>query len=213
MKINFEEMPSVIFDWIEQKGFSTLAAEQQQEVLKYLSSEEYEELHRTALGVKVSVHKQVSNSRKEELFHHFDRKHRSGRIIGLQSQSLIFWQAAAVLLFLLSGWLFYRIFDVKSDHAIQQMASIDTVYVDREVKSNPEIIHDTVYLYKQLSRSTHENRTGGNATTNHAPEELTQEAEAIEVMSLNDLENPVNNTRGNSMKDDSLLNRYTLHSF
>jgi hypothetical protein len=218
MNPNFNSMPSTIFDWIEKLEFAQLNEQQQTEVLKFLSEEEYTAMHYAAIGLK-DVHLSAMVSKdsgtKASLLARFDARHSGAKVIPAeQRRSLIFWQAAAVLLFLLSGWLFYRVFEVKKAGTINQVASIDTVFVDREVRTAPEVIHDTVYLYKT--------RQAGNRNANVSPATLHEterfdrpltETEGIEVLPLQELERAANAIRGNSMKDDSLLKKYALFSF
>jgi len=202
MNIDFEKTPAVLFDWVETFSFEQLNPAQQKEVLVHLSEEAYNEMHRTSIDLKSAsaLWNDDFSDRKELLLVHFDRHHKQE--LGFKGHMI--WQAAAVLLLMLSGWLFYQVFDLKKEPVIKQMASIDTVYVDREVTSSPEVVHDTVYRYKKLQNNDRESAYQIEITEK---EEIAPLNDMIAVPVL-ELENFNTTPKGNSMKDDSLLKKF-----
>src|SRR5690348_6576448 len=130
MKNNMEQIPDYLFDWMEKAPFSSLANNQQAEVLKYFSKEEYESLHSTAVNVKnISSQSIASKGRKRELMEEFDRVYKkSSESNYFFMQPVALWKAAVFLILVGSGWL-YSLILFKKDAGPFQMASADTVYV------------------------------------------------------------------------------------
>jgi len=207
MNINFEKLPTRIFDWIETSSFEHLTHSQQKEILTYFSVEEYNEMHRTFLDLKsasLTNNSEENHQRKSALLDHFDKYHsvKQTRYPG----TLMVWQAAAILLLMLSGGLFYRIFDLKKDSTFEQVATTDTVYVTREVAQAPEIIHDTVFRYKETKSAGQKDSYSSSKISLE-----TKDLESIGEMEIQphlELENLTNAPKGNSMKDDSLLRKF-----
>ena len=211
MNINFDRVPAIIFDWIEKIPFIELTNSQKEEVLKHFSESDYEQMHQTSLRVKLASKSDSSykSTRKEGVMGKFDAYHlnKTNKLSNWHRANLL--QAAAIFLFLISGWLFYQIFDLKKENAIKTIASIDTVYIEREIASNPEIIHDTVYSYKEVkSPSKKEVSHSDNLFRNDANQVLGK----LESLPLSELEALKNSTKGNSMKDDSLLRKFSFVS-
>jgi hypothetical protein len=207
MKNNFERMPAIIFDWIEELSFEELNNSQKKEVSTYFSEQEYDEMHLTSLNIKLVSHLPLANEKqiKRRLTDHFNKFHSSKTGKNSFSGGLFVWRAAALFLMTLSIWLFYKVFDLKKDLHAQEMAVTDTVYVAKEVASRPQLIHDTVYLVKEdrpdSFKTDHSTVMGYNAETILPPNE-TDNLQAVE------LENITTMPRGTSMKDDSLLRKF-----
>jgi len=204
MNINFEKMPSFIFDWMEKSSFEKLNGAQQKEVLAWFSAEEYDEMYKASKDLKAMTEVAFSVSaseKKSDIMTHFDKQISEKR--SLVSSGVIFWQAAAILLLVLSGWLFYQMFDLKNQVVIEQVALIDTVYVDREVASTPELIHDTVYKYEKVEASSKSNKG-----SNHQVLKDEEPTGDMEIAPAAAIENIPSVPRGNSMKDDSLLRKF-----
>lgn len=203
MNINFEKTPNSIFDWSEKFSFAELSDLQKKEVLLYLSEEDYTGMYETSKGLKVLL-KQSSHAtiytNKNKLLDHFDATHKNRK--HLKFKIVMAWQAAALVLMVLSGWLFYRVFDLQKADTTLQVASKDTIYVTKEISAQPEYIHDTVYLYKESGRSSKDNST----------ENPTLSSDSDKTKSFPQSPRERNGSasvpRGNSMKDDSLLKKF-----
>jgi hypothetical protein len=211
MNTNFEKTPTVIFDWIEKFSFEELTVSQKEEVLNYFSESDYEQMHHTSLSVK-AVSKNDSDfnlHRKEFVMHRFDAYHlKKSNTFSLWYNANL-WQAAAIFLFLISGWLFYHVFDLKKEQALRVIASVDTVYIEREVASTPEIVHDTVYYYKEVRTVSEKVKSNSD---NLFRDDAIQILGKLESRPLIELEAFNNSTLGNSMKDDSLLRKFNFVS-
>ena len=208
--INSEHLPSEIFDWIETKAYSKLTDEQKQLVLKHLSEADYTQLFQAAESLKTSINFESMDdtNSKNLLLSHFNKHHKTAKLVSLPGKRLVIWQAAAAVLFLVSGWLGYQLVDFKTQTISEQVAMVDTVYVDREVKTPADVIHDTVILYKYLNRKSAENTVNTPAKETTKPSELPLNSGEMQVMSLEELNNTANKRRHNSMKDDSLLKKF-----
>ena len=207
MNKNTENMPTEIFDWLQTSDFKSLVKDQQKQVLLYFSEEEFNAMHLAADALKM-VNSQ-NNSRgeglsKAALLERFDKQHT--KIVYFYKQPVFYWQAAAMFLLLLSGWLFYRTYDIKTSLSDRAVASTDTIYVNRDVKSEPEIIHDTVYRYKMIkeARKQREELHVSNSSESTQDNHLNY----IQAIDLKEIHNAANSIRRNSMKDDSLLKKY-----
>ncbi|WP_317897004.1 hypothetical protein [Aurantibacillus circumpalustris] len=211
MNINFEKVPVITFDWIEKFSFAELSISQKEEVLKHFSESDYEQMHQASVSVKLVSHvdSNFKSARKDMVMGEFDSYHLKKLHTSKKWRMANLWQAAAIFLFLISGWLFYQIFDLKKERTLNVIASVDTVYIEREIASNPEIIHDTVYRYKEAkTASKKEPMHSDNLFRNDANQILGK----LESPPLLELESLNNSTRGNSMKDDSLLRKFSFVS-
>jgi len=212
MNINFEKLPNVVFNWVEEFTFAELNDSQKKEVLTYFSEDEFDQMHQACMDLKSVAtidHADVFTQKKNALLHHFDEHHSLKRRSSFFPGAMVVWQAAAILLLLLSGWLFYQVFGLQKNATIQQIAVTDTVYVDRQVASVPEIIHDTIYRYKENKGDPGKNDPSSEDMIE--PEDIESIGE-MEIHSIRELENLNNSPKGNSMKDDSLLRKFTFVS-
>jgi len=120
-----------------------------------------------------------------------------------------------VLLFILCGWLVYRVADLKKDGGRQQTARLDTVFVTQEIKAEPSVVHDTVYLYRQMkqneTQSEGEQRRDTSANRSNRKEPANNNVEEeIYVLPLDEAARQEH--RGTSMRDDSLWKHYSFIS-
>lgn len=207
MNSNFENIPSVIFDWIKTLSYGELNKAQKEKVLTYFSEETYQELHLAGKKAKHVYHASAVpedfQSRKI-LLEHFDKHQQLRNLTGTSSKSLLFWQAAAILLMMLSGGLFYSFIDLKKAMGSQTVAAVDTVYVTKEIAGDPSIIYDTVYLYKQIVKTSVVNKheAPGFEESIFSPLIDGQEQRSIDLQDID------TKSRGGSMKDDSLLKKF-----
>ena len=207
MNRNLEQVPAIIFDWLESQDFLKLNTSQQDEVLKYFSRDEYEEMRKSFLDIKLAFipnNAVIDSNRQHVLLTHFDKHNAYKKVL----TPLFIWRAAALLLLLLSGGLFYKLLTMKNAIVNTQVVLADTVYVNKEIKSAPEIIHDTLYITKRMfskKRNTRKlNYFGANNNLLNKPITVTD----ITTMGLKDLNNRANRIRSTSMKDDSLFKKH-----
>ncbi len=209
MDKKLEQIPAIIFDWLETLDFIKLNASQQAETLKYFSKEEYREMRNAFLDIKtLSIHNKITNSINREgfLLAHFDKHYANKKVL----TPIFVWRVAALLLLLLSGGLFFKVLTMKDVILNPQVALVDTVYVNKDVKSTPEIIHDTVYITKQLVVKKNDGQGLNYSYSENNLPTTNLTVTDMSVISFKDRDNRANKVRGNSMKDDSL---YRKHGF
>jgi hypothetical protein len=138
------------------------------------------------------------------LLSHFDTRHENKKGIFLFSN--IFWKAAAILVLLGCGWLLNYLIPGKKASDIGLLTMIDTVYVNKEIMSDPLKIYDTIYIEK---KSTPGNKTKDsyNSYTRNPYSTLTPESNS--TLNFEELVNPLNRQKRNSMKDDSLVKEFS----
>ncbi|PBQ34160.1 hypothetical protein CNR22_21100 [Sphingobacteriaceae bacterium] len=205
MNINFEKTPNTVFDWAEKLSYTELSNLQKKQVLLYMSEEDYTGIYETSKGVKILLKRapEVANTgRKNALLNHFDVNY--SRKKQARFKTIIAWQAAAVILMLISGWLFYRVFDLQKADSVLQVASTDTVYVTKEISAEPEHIHDTVYLYKESAKSAFKE----NSVIDSSQSAISGKLNTLESLPVVEQKNVSGLPKGNSMKDDSLLKKF-----
>lgn len=213
MNKNFDNIPAEVFDWMQNCSFNKLDAQQQDIVKHYFSIEEYDDLHLATIGISNSlmVAESADDEIKSNLMARFNKHHHpKQKSIKLQ-KPLIYWQAAAMLLLILSIWLFNKNFGLQNLKNASQLLLTDTVYVDRLVSQAPVVLHDTVYRYKYIKTETnHQDEV--NDVHNLPLTQPEHNYENIPAMRIKELGNATNITKGNSMKDDSLLKKYNFVS-
>lgn len=241
MKTKPENIPAIVFDWLEAYDFQGLSSEQKQEVLKHSTEEEFNELRQTIVGIKTTAFPAyIENmaSRKQTLLARFDSIH-SRPLVSIREDTNqggarfdrihsdkkrnhrpVFaltnwvWKAAAVFLFFLSSGLIYQKMTVKNVNGVALASSIDTLYVIKEVASAPTWIYDTVFIHlkpKQVKPSyTIDSGYSSNTQTALAGDLQSFNPDPLPVVSLRELDNASNRPKHNSMKDDSLLRRYSF---
>jgi hypothetical protein len=110
----------------------------------------------------------------------------------------------------LSGWFCYSVLQKSSGSPSSLVASIDTVFVTKEIAAEPVKIYDTVYIERE-SRAARSAKAAGfiPAYTSVAYDSFPA-TEELNVLSLDELENIPNVSKGNSMRDDSLYHKYSI---
>jgi hypothetical protein len=214
MEVNPENIPAHVFDWIGTFAFNELNTQQKEEAGAYLTEQQYNALHAAARGVKVVATEsfRAGAGRKASLLDRFDEHHASvNPLRRVMLRPVALWKVAS--LFILGG--------ISGAFLLQAKPPVtdgvgttrhDTVYVNREVLSPSEKIHDTVYI---LGQQVPARDVSVRPPTASAPKGATfdtdiQDPGSINVITLRDYERKQNGPRGNSMKDDSLLRSYTF---
>ncbi len=148
------QIPNEIFNLVESKAWSTLDDKEKAVVLKHLTMEEYNNLHEIFMStVALNEHEQhlyVPTSIKENLDKAFKKQHQQNMMIPL-------WQAAAVLLVMLGGFVYYTFHNSAIEKVIVNTIH-DTLYVPQivstEIKKTDTVI---VYRYVNANKSNNSN--------------------------------------------------------
>lgn len=217
MENSAEKIPVHIFDWIQQYRFEDLDSRQQQEVLQHMNRENYAEMHdayRDIMDVAKSDRMPGTHSRKQILLDHFDKKYPQKKLISFNTSPLTLWKAAAVLLLCLSSGLAYSLLSPKRLNDMS-LASRDTVYVTRQVTSAPKTIHDTVYLEGKTQPAGPKQRRDMRSATETIVQRTSRNgvpAMDVNILSVKEMGTIPNQTKHNSMKDDSIGGKYAFVS-
>jgi hypothetical protein len=214
-----EHIPSYIFDWIESKHFDSLTESQRHEVTAWMTKEEYNELHRAAAGVKELKEEQPQPAiaTREALLTAFDKRYiqpeRQAKSIFFYSVPL--WKVAAVFL-LFGGGALWIILETRFHNAVSYITIKDTVYVPSYTANDETIkVKDTVYLPGDGSGK----RTAKKTVVRHRVTVVSEEkleSTTSKVASLpgtnssfiKDKDALSNKPKGNSLKDDTLLQKF-----
>jgi hypothetical protein len=87
----------------------------------------------------------------------------------------------------------------------------DTIYIAKETASIPEKIYDTIYIASSSNKNVQQKASvnlPGRASQSQGLDKTN--GETIPVLSIKAMGHKPNIQKGNSMKDDSLLTRYTF---
>lgn len=211
-----EHLPAYILDWIAQKPFNALTAQQQKEVIPYLGEDEYTQLHQAGLVAtayaKQNQEKIVPTATTQaHLNTIFDAHYPPQK---KQLQPLILWKIAASLLLLVAavfsfGWY-------KAQHQKAEVIThiiTDTVFVDRaNTAPNQFKVYDTVYIEKQTKSSSKSiNNKKPKYTTkpyNNRNTPLTENP--LNSVPFSDKDQPQNRPKNNSIKDDTLIQNFNF---
>jgi hypothetical protein len=188
-----ENIPTYIFDLIEQTPFEQLSTEQQNIVLQHMSKQEYESHYQTANILRKNKEDllQVNPKQKEQLMQAFMNKQQSVKPIWETPVQL--WKAAAIFILLGGAWLMH--WQSYQHKKVEYVTQLDTVYLEKET---PVKVYDTVY-YKDESEASYvmnkkQNHQRNNDVSKHPSKHKGEFAEPIR--------------RGVSAKDDSLIQSF-----
>lgn len=217
MENSAEKIPVHVYDWIQKYSFEELGIDKQREVLQYMSREAYAEMHDAYNDVMdVSKSSRIPNAhvRKQILLDHFDKRYPPKKTISFNASPLTLWKAAAVLLLCLSSGLAYSLLSPKRLNDLS-LASRDTIYVTRQVAAAPETIHDTVYLEGKAQPAGNKQKQGrASATETIVQRSVRAHVPAMDVniLSVKEMGATPNQTRHNSMRDDTVAGKYAFVS-
>jgi hypothetical protein len=193
------EIPEQLFEWINSRKFEVLNAAERQIVLENISEEEYNDMFKASEAIKaVNSAGEDDMNRKEAVLNSYDRMH-SGRRYPYSLNFGAVLKAAAIVVPILGGALFFFLLKNVPNKIINQVAVKDTVVVYRDRTSDAPVIHDTVY------------RTDLRIVTPASPVAHTQQGESISALNFEegtsadaDIMGGAEESRGSSMKEDTL---------
>jgi hypothetical protein len=201
------QIPNELFILIESKDWIVLLATEKAMVLKYLTQEEYDNMRKiykaTIVLNQANEHTILPPvSIKENLDKQFKAKHQKTIMIPL-------WQAAAVFLLMLSGFVYYSV-DRKNLEKTIVSTIHDTLFVPQYVETTPKLI-DTVVIYKYLKTSNNSTNvpqltmepTSLRTTQNQAELPVAQ----IRTLSVEEIKSSIKNVKSKSMDEDTLYRK------
>lgn len=216
MKNNPEEIPAIIFDWIESSAFTQLSIDEKKLVLEFLTEEEYNQMRETSNAIRKT--KKVDESPrkkklKDELLSKFAETNEGSKPGDVTLKNLYVWKSIAAMLF--AAVLFSGFFLVKKHNTIESAIgkNSDTVYVTKEVTKSVEK-HDTVYLYRNVyhKQSQHQSQLPDMIVPDYNENDLVY-PDDINTVPFTDIKNVNHEPRGNSMKYDTIDRLFRFSTF
>lgn len=205
-----------ILDWSLRYPFEELNKVQQQFVLKSISTEEYNDLHRVSIQLKKVTIDSFDDDNivgKNKLLAHFELVRKAKGHIRLHPK--FYWKAAALILLFISIGLTTALYhDSHFSTSLMNKAS-DTVFLVRNIEAPVKIVRDTVFL-KESRKQVFNSKSGKQKSnlkntmefaTGHTPTN-----DDIHVVRLHELKNRINAVNGYSIGEDSLVREYKFVS-
>lgn len=153
-----EEWNDKIFDWIEKKKFDQLSKAEQEEVLVYMTHQEYNAQHQLLQESSTAFeHEAQLLIPDPEILAGIRRKTSKSRAGGIFTFQMPAYQSALLLAAMLClVWLFWPKSEaqiIEKERIVYQQVT-DTVFVEKQVeveipKTQFVTVHDTVYLQEQ----------------------------------------------------------------
>ena len=199
----YSSLPEKIIQLIENKTFEQLSREEQNEVLNFLTLEEYHQFHQLQKQIKLNLQQDKSINPSDSLNRRFAASINEGnptrRMVPL-------WQAAAGFILPLGAWLFTLI--VQSEQQTLVKTLQDTVYVS-VVKPEYILKKDTVIVYKEVPKKNNPNLTSQKSLPPiHNINPSIQPVEAgIRVIDREELQYHLEQRKNSSMAEDSIYRR------
>jgi hypothetical protein len=199
-------IPNELFNLVESKAWSALDEHEKAVVLKHLSKEEYSNLHEMFVSTvalnqsELQLH--VPTSIKEHLDKAFKKQHQKNIMIPL-------WQAAAVFMIMLGGFVLYSINNNEVEKAIVNTLR-DTVFVPQIVSSEVKKT-DTVIVYRYVKVNKYNNNKTLQQSM-QSKEDKSNDAVALPVsqirtLSHEEIKRNLKNIKNKSMLEDTLYQK------
>jgi hypothetical protein len=208
-----EHIPNHLFDLLDQKDFKTLNAEEQASVLACMDEQTYTSMRNaTIVSHRYFEDEQsevVNPKQLQYLLNKVDAQqaHETGIV---WNKPIAMWKVAAMFLLLGGGWLVFMLANQHKVVHTSYITQLDTVFVEKEVPA--EKIHDTVYIEyerKHQRKQMHpEERLPSESYSTPVRETNIVSISDVNIVHLKEKDEPINNKKGNSIKDDSLINAF-----
>lgn len=201
-----QHIPNELFNLVESKPWSALNENDKTLVLNYISKEEYDNLHKMFISTitlnSTEQHLTLPLSIKTQLDKTFKKQHQKSIMIPL-------WQAAAVLVMMLGGFVFYSIRSNAMDKVIVNTIR-DTVYVPQIVSSEVKKT-DTVIVYRYVnsntSKSNKNNQFNRQINIYESNNVMAMPVSQIRTLSRDEIKRNLKNIKNKSMLEDTLYHK------
>lgn len=205
-----ESIPNHLFDLLNEKDFEELTPEEQSDVLAYMDKQTYTSMHIAALAAK-SFFKEEPVMVNPNQLHHLLKKvevkqYKTPTIVW--NKPIALWKAAAIFLLLGGGWLIHTLATKNLTPQTTFITQLDTVFVEKEIPG--ETIHDTVYIeYERKQQRTKKHHELPIEYSSLPIQEVNIPAMSdVNIVGVQEKDKPANTIKGNSIKDDSLINAF-----
>lgn len=206
-----ESIPNHLFDLLNEKDFEELTLEEQSNVLLHMDKQTYTSMHKAAVAAYAFFEEEEPlilnpNQLQNLLKKAEDKQYNMPTLVW--NKPIALWKAAAIFLLLGGGWFIHTLATKNLPHRTSFITQLDTVFVEKEIPG--EIIHDTVYI-------EYERKQQRNKKHHQLPIEYSsipkQEVNIptmsdVNIVGMQEKDEPANRIKGNSIKDDSLINAF-----
>jgi len=200
------KIPDELFNLIESKAWPELLPTEKEMVLNFCTQEEYSNIHqiyKATIDINQADQQiMLPPSIKENLDKKFKTQHQKTIMIPL-------WQAAAVIVMMLSGFVYYSFNKTGIEKTIVNTIH-DTLFVPQYVETNAKLT-DTIFIYRnqEQTKKVHP----GNSTINESfavntsqnPKELP--VSQIRTLSVEEIKSSIKNLKSKSMEEDTLYRK------
>jgi hypothetical protein len=201
-----KNIESILFELNDHKSFDELNQEEKTLVLNQMSESAYNELYLSNLlakSISLSADKyKINSNQKEKVMEHFKQKQSS---IPIYQTPIALWKVAASFIVSMMG-LYLYMNSLKTSNYSHSLATSDTIYIEKNIQG-PQIF-DTVYIYtKELVQNKLSKKTKNEFSTKSSQNEINPmpEYSGLHQLSVSEFNEPINNKKGNSIKEDSLI--------
>ena len=196
-------IPDHLFQWIESKDWQDLNESEKSIAGGYLSELEYTDLRLVFLSAqevyKMNTQVEVPVAIKQNLDKAFKMQHQKTILIPL-------WQAAAVLLCMLSGFVYYA-FHTKAIEKTIVNTIHDTLYVPQYVESKSKN-NDTIVVYKYIrNKKSNAGKQAITVNVNVPESEIYLPAVQMRTLGPDEIKNSSANIKNRSMQEDTLVHK------
>jgi len=200
-----DNIPNSIFDSLLTRPFASLTSKEQEEVLLHFSEEEYTAMHEAASGLSTIGQRAKAKGKdaiKASLMDAFDAQYPVNKPAAVwMNYRLSLPQAAAIILLCLSGLIAFYQLNPREKIVYKESVRIDTLIAEA---GSPEqiLIHDTVWQkveVEQLDKTQKPSKRTLGIISPGQQELYIQGAENINAS--------VNQTKNNSLEQDTLVSR------
>lgn len=201
-----KQIPNQLFELIESKPWNALTENEKEFILIHLSMETYSELHEMFMSAaslnKAEKQLVVPTSIKDNLDKTFKKQHQ-------ESYKVPLWQAAAVLLVMLGGFVYYTLNNQSIEKVIVNTIH-DTIFVPKIVSTEVKTT-DTVIVYHYVNAKTiatnKSSKVGDKTTISENDEAITKPVSRIRTLSHEEIKNSIHNLKNKSMFEDTLYQK------
>lgn len=208
-----ENIPNHLFDLLHTKDFQELTATEQTNVLAFIDEQTYTSMRMASVfSQQFFVDEDpvtVNPVRLQQLLTKVEAK-QFAQPNFVWNKPIALWKVAALFLLLGGGWTVFVLANKNQEIHTTYITQLDTVFVDKVVPG--EKIHDTVYIEYERKQQRKQHRHNEQVHTEYssipAQEVNIPTTTDMNIVGIKKKDEPVNDKKGNSIKDDSLINAF-----
>lgn len=207
-----KEINEQVFDWIEERSFSELTTTEKEVVLQCMTANEYDEIY--------SANNQLRQFQKDEkadrqaktkvaLLNKIEKENYKSKTPIFLWQTNIWTRAASWIILVALGWLLNWIISGPTKNEVITQLQIDTIYLDRTPKPQMVFADSTPQKPEYPSNAAFGLK---RKTYISGVQSKKIEMDDLELLTLDKINETKNQSKGNSLRDDTLLNSFQVVS-